>query len=163
MWKPYQRPPVTRLLKILSVMNWNTLPRRCCRRGNMVASHGVEVRIIVSPLRRVQKNCGISRFIPLTSFGTVCWIEVKVVVLCARQYLPWNLLIITVLNKFWYLKHQILTRIFSETYLKHYWRNYNFLLLSETISSIMFQICFWASPSWNLVFEISKVIQNIDY
>ena len=42
-------------------------------------------------------------------------------------------------------------------------RNYNFLLLSETISSIMFQICFWESPSWDLVFEISKIIQNFDY
>ena len=42
-------------------------------------------------------------------------------------------------------------------------RNYNFLLLLGTISSILFQICFWASPSWDLVFEISKIIQNFDY
>ena len=54
---------------------------------------------------------------------------------------------------------------------KHIWniieeivfRIYNFLLLSETISLIMFQICFWTSPSWDLVFEISKIIQNFDY
>ena len=30
----------------------------------------------------------------------------------------------------------------------------------KTISSIMLQICFWASPSGNLVFEISKIMQN---
>ena len=97
---------------------------------------------------------------------TVCWIEVKVAVLCSRQYIPWNLLIIKFLNNFWYFKHQILTRICSEAYLKHYWRNclqkLYFILLSETISSIMFQIFFWASPSWILVFEISKIIQNFD-
>ena len=97
--------------------------------------------------------------------GTVCWIEVRVALLCAQQYVPWNLLIIEVLNNFWYFKHQILTRICSEVYLKQeiILRNYNFLLLSETISSIMFQICYWGSPSWDLVFEISKIIQNFDY
>ena len=55
--------------------------------------------------------------------GTVCWIEVKVAVLCAQQYMPWNLLIIKVLNNFWYFKHQIPTMIGSKAYLKHYWRN----------------------------------------
>ena len=55
--------------------------------------------------------------------GTVCWIEVKLAVLCARQYMPWNLLLIKVLNNFWYFKHQILTRISSEAYLKCKWRN----------------------------------------
>ena len=55
--------------------------------------------------------------------GTVCWIEVKVAVLCARQCMPWNLLIIKVLNNFWHFKHQIPTRTCSEAYLKHYWRN----------------------------------------
>ena len=55
--------------------------------------------------------------------STVCWIGVKVAVLCARQYMPWNLLIINVLNNFWYFKHQIPTRTCSEAYLKHYWRN----------------------------------------
>jgi len=54
---------------------------------------------------------------------TVCWIGVKVAVLCARQYMPSNLLIIKVLNNFLYFKHQILTGICSEAYLKHYWRN----------------------------------------
>ena len=55
--------------------------------------------------------------------GTVCWIEVKVAVLCAQQYMPWDLHMIKVLNNFSYFKHQILTRIYSEAYLKHYWRN----------------------------------------
>ena len=32
----------------------------------------------------------------------------------------------------------------------------------KTISSIMLQICFWASPSRDLVFEISKIMQNFD-
>ena len=35
---------------------------------------------------------------------TVCWIEVKVAVLCAHQYMPWNLLLIKVLNNFWYFQ-----------------------------------------------------------
>ena len=48
---------------------------------------------------------------------TVRWIEVKVAVLFARQYMPWNLLLIKVLNKFWYFKHQIPTGTFSEAYL----------------------------------------------
>ena len=54
---------------------------------------------------------------------TVCWIGVKLVVLCAQQYIPRNLLIIKVLNNFWYFKHQIPSRTCSEAYLKHYWRN----------------------------------------
>ena len=53
---------------------------------------------------------------------------------------------------------------------KHIWniineivfRNCNFLLISKSISSIMFQICIWANPSWDLVFDISKSIQNIN-
>ena len=56
--------------------------------------------------------------------GTVCWIKVKVAVLCAQQYMPWNLNIIKVLNNFWYFKYQILTRICSDAYLKYYWRNW---------------------------------------
>ena len=48
---------------------------------------------------------------------TVCWIEVKVAVLCAHQYMPWNLLLIKVLDNFWYFKHQIPTRTCSEAYL----------------------------------------------
>ena len=48
---------------------------------------------------------------------TVCWIEVKVAVLCAHQYMPWNLLLIKVLNNFWYFKHQISTGTCSEAYL----------------------------------------------
>ena len=67
---------------------------------------------------------GAKSFIPkLGHQGTVCWIEVKVAVLCARQYMPWNLLLIKVLNSFWYFKHQISTRIGSKAYLKHNWRN----------------------------------------
>ena len=54
---------------------------------------------------------------------------------------------------------------------KHIWniieeivfKNYNVFLYSEAISSIMFQICLSASPSWDLVFEISQIIQNFDY
>ena len=45
---------------------------------------------------------------------TVCWIEVKVAVLCAWQYMPWKLLIIKVSNYFWYFNH--LTSICSEAY-----------------------------------------------
>ena len=97
---------------------------------------------------------------------TVCWVEVKVAVLCAQQYMPWNLLLIKLLNNFWYFKHQILTKICSEAYLKHNWRNCLWkskkLQFLKTISSKMLQICFWASPSRNLVFEISKIIQNFD-
>ena len=48
---------------------------------------------------------------------TVCWIEVKVAVLCAHQYMAWNLLLIKVLNHFLYFKHWILTRTCSESYL----------------------------------------------
>ena len=55
--------------------------------------------------------------------GKVCWIEVKVAVLCARQYMLWNLIIIKVLNSIWYFKHQIPTSICSEAYLNHNWRN----------------------------------------
>ena len=33
----------------------------------------------------------------------------------------WNPLIIKDLNNFWYIKHQILSRIYSEAYLKHNW------------------------------------------
>ena len=54
---------------------------------------------------------------------------------------------------------------------KHIWNTIEDLSLKRvkqiqfknTISSIMFQICFWANPSWDLVFEISKIIQNFDY
>ena len=35
---------------------------------------------------------------------TVCWIDVKVEVWCASQYMPWNLLTIKVLNSFWYFE-----------------------------------------------------------
>ena len=53
---------------------------------------------------------------------------------------------------------------------KHIWnileeivfRNCTFLLLSKTISSIMFQICFRVSHSQDLVFKIPKNIQNFD-
>ena len=55
--------------------------------------------------------------------GTVCWIGVKVAVLCAQQYMSWNIFLIKVLNNFWYFEHPILTMIYSEAYLKHNWRN----------------------------------------
>ena len=41
-------------------------------------------------------------------------------------------------------------------------RHSTFLLLSKTISSIMFQICFLVSHSQDRVFKISKIIQNFD-
>ena len=56
--------------------------------------------------------------------STVCWIEVKVAVLCAHQHMPWNPLLIKVLHNFSYFKHQIPTRTSSEEYLWHYWRNF---------------------------------------
>ena len=55
--------------------------------------------------------------------GTVCWIEVKVVVLCAQQYMSWNIFLIKVLNNIWYFEHPILTMICLEAYLKNNWRN----------------------------------------
>ena len=78
-----------------------------------------------------------------TGSPTVCWIGVKVAVLCARQYMSWNIFLIKVLNNFWYFEHPILTMICSEAYLKHYWRNCNFnciffLLFSKT----NLQLCF---------------------
>ena len=88
--------------------------------------------------------------------GTVCWIEVKVAVLCARQYMPWNLLIIKVFNIFLYFKHQILTSICSEAILKHNWRN-----CLRKSKRLQFQICFWANSSWALVFEMSKIIKKL--
>ena len=57
------------------------------------------------------------------SWGTVCWIGVKVSVLCARQYMSWNIFLIKVLNNFWYFEHPILTMTYLEVYLKHNWRN----------------------------------------
>ena len=48
---------------------------------------------------------------------TVCSIGVKVVFLCARQYMSWNIFLIKVLNNLWYSKHQIPTRSCSEAYL----------------------------------------------
>ena len=99
--------------------------------------------------------------------STVCSIEVKVAGLCTHQYMAWILLPSKVLNIFLYIKHQILTRICSEAYLKHNQRN--FYQKSEriqffmTISSIMFKIGFWAYASQDLVLEISKIVQNFDY
>ena len=55
--------------------------------------------------------------------GTVCWIGVKVAVLCTQQYMSWNIFLIKVLNNFWYFEHPILTMTYSEAYLKHNWRN----------------------------------------
>ena len=54
---------------------------------------------------------------------TVCWIGVKVAVLWAVQYMPWNVFLIKVLNNVWYFEQPILTMICSEAYLKHNWRN----------------------------------------
>ena len=66
--------------------------------------------------------------------GTVCWIGVKVAVLCARQYISWNIFVIKVLNDFWYFNHPILTMISTEAYLKHNWRNCLWKKLKSTIS-----------------------------
>jgi hypothetical protein len=49
---------------------------------------------------------------------------------------------------------------------KHVWntiedlssKKVNKIQFKTTISSIMFQICFWVNPSQDLVFEISKII-----
>ena len=89
--------------------------------------------------------------------------EVKVAVLCTwPEMYFWS-----VLNNCWYFKHQSLTRICSEACLKHNWRfvfkKSKKLQFKKTISSIMFQICFWANPSQDLVFEISKIIHPFDY
>ena len=46
--------------------------------------------------------------------------------------MSWNILLIRVLNNFWYFKHQILTRICPEGYSKHYLRS--FLLFSYKFS-----------------------------
>ena len=79
---------------------------------------------------------------------------------------PKIIFLIKVLNNFWYFEHPILTMIYSEAYLKHNWRNCPWkskkVQFMKTISSIILQICFWASPSKNSVFEISKMIQNFD-
>ena len=98
---------------------------------------------------------------------TVWRIEFKVAVLCAQQCIPWNLLIIKVLNIFWYFEHRILTIIYSEAH----WNIIEEIVFEKskkvqflkTISSIMFWICFWPNPSQDLVFRISKNIQNFDY
>ena len=42
-------------------------------------------------------------------------------------------------------------------------RNCTYLLPSKIISSIMFQICFWANHSQDRLFKISNIIQNFDY
>ena len=89
----------------------------------------------------------------------VSWIEVKVAVLCPRQYMPKNLILMKVFNKFWYFKHQILTRIGSEAYLRHNWRNCK----KDAISSLMLQLRYWANLGRDLVFGISRVIQNFDH
>ena len=105
----------------------------------------------------------------LTRWGgdTVCWIGVKVAVLCARQYMSWNIFLIKVLNNFWYFEHRILTMIYSKPYLKHNWKKLPLKRVKrvqflKTISSIMLQICFWESLRRDVMFEISKIIQNFD-
>ena len=67
-------------------------------------------------------------------------------------------------SKFWIIFGILNTKFQLGFAQKHVWniieeivfRSYDFLLLSETISSIIFQICFWASPSWNLGFDIKN-------
>ena len=108
----------------------------------------------------------------------IWWAESAPPPQCVELMLRWRFCVhssicpeIYLQSKFWIIFDISNTRSRLGFSQKHIWniieeivfRNYNFLLLSETISSIMFQICFWASPSWNLVFEISKIIQNIDY
>ena len=62
-------------------------------------------------------------FFNCSSSCTVCWIGVKVAVLCAWKYMSWNTFLIKVLNKFWYFEHSTLTIIYLEAYLKRDWRN----------------------------------------
>ena len=55
---------------------------------------------------------------------------------------------------------------YLEAYLKHdkegvYERSKK-VQFPKTITSIMLQICFCTSPSGDLVFEISKTMQNLD-
>ena len=73
--------------------------------------------------RKTHCQCSFQRKVRYAPF-TVCWIEVMVAVLCANQYMPWNQLLMKTLINFWYFKHQILTWICSEPYLKHHWRNF---------------------------------------
>ena len=98
-----------------------------------------------------------------TTRGHSCWIEVKVAVLCARQYMPWNLFLIKILNNFWHFKHQILTRISSEAYLKRSWRNciWNIIIFEDNFFNYVKTVLL--NPSRNQVFKISRIIQNFDY
>ena len=98
---------------------------------------------------------------------TVCWIGVKVAVLCAHgnkchEIYFWS--------KFWIIFDIFNTWSWLWLIRKHIWNIIEEIVLERskkvqfliTISSIMLQICFWASPSRNLVFEISKIMQNFD-
>ena len=49
-------------------------------------------------------------------------LELEVAVLCAQQYMSWNIFPIQVLNNFCYFEHPTLTMIYSEAYLKRNWR-----------------------------------------
>ena len=69
--------------------------------------------------------------------SAVCWIGVKVAVLCARQYMSWNIFLIKVLNNFWYFEHPILTMTYLEVYLKHYWRNLTWFLSASQTGSVL--------------------------
>ena len=97
------------------------------------------------------------RQIPPCPPGTVCWIEVKVAVLCAHQYMTWNLLLIKVFD----ISNTRSRLGFAQ---KHIWNiseeivllNCFFFALFKDKFSIVFQ------PSQGLVFQISKMIQNYD-
>ena len=79
------------------------------------------------PIQTFKPSAGTRLYRDVNSFlklgGTVCWIEVKVVVLCAQHYMSWNIFLIKVLNNIWYFEHPILTMICLEAYLKNNWRN----------------------------------------
>ena len=62
----------------------------------------------------------------------------------ASKYMPWTVLLIIVLNNFWYFKHQILTRICSDAYLKHNWRN-----------------CLW--KEWKLTISEDNFFNNVSH
>ena len=107
----------------------------------------------------------VSTFLGLLDPLTVRWNEIKVAVLCARQYMPWNLLLIKVLNNFWYFKHQTSTMIWSEAYMKHNWR---FVFekrkkkLTKTISSIMFQMFLSLVKVWNIKNYLKLWLEVVD-
>ena len=92
-------------------------PRKSMLVSNFIALNSrVSVRLDLSCARFAQVHQS-RRKVWQSGKGTVCWIGFKVAVLCAQQYMFWNIFIIKVLNNFWYFEHPILTMICLEAYL----------------------------------------------